>query len=384
MKIDPTVAQPLLHETLLAVTDAQGRLLYRSPDLERLLGKNTARLLGDGDLASERSPWASGRVPWTVEQAESRPSGAGSASAAAGTTDKHAPTLQWARVRLHDSRRHGAPSHSGPDSPLPGRSSGAADHPSSAFLTSLLLPGTGVSLHSFQLERSAGTLHPEQLQQLLDQLPVGVVGVGVNGELLYVKAQAIENAQMPADTQQYIGLNDLQYAQLRGLDLDRARARSRHLQTAMRERRSVTWTDQVPRPGQAPQYWRRSYTPVYDGHGDLSLIAGMGIHVSEEVQRTAELELLVQVVRNNPDAMPVVDLAEEIADSRVIFANRVAERLMGGRGAEVQSIPGQLHLSGLTLQEIADQGLDPDQQAVLLCPTGRPSCRHSLNSCGSP
>ena len=359
MKTEPAVTQALPYQTLLAVTDAQDCVLYLSPDLKRLLGQGHP----------------TGTLPWTVEREESRPGDVAlasvlQASGALGRSEEQAPTLRQARVQLH--RGHGAPedtdtpSQTDPDAPW----LGVTDQPSSAFLTSLLLPGTGVSLHSFQLERSAGALGSEQLRQLLDQLPVAAVGVGLNGELLYANARAIDNAQMPVDSQQYIGLNDLQYTQLRGLQPDRAQARVRHLQTVVREGRSVTWTDQVPRPGRAPEYWRRSYTPVYDEHGALSLIAGTGIHVSEEVHRTAELELLFQMVRNNPDAMLVVDLAEEITDSRIMFANRVAERLLGGHGPERRRGPGQPArsrplLTGRTLGELADEGLEPDQRALL-------------------
>jgi predicted signal transduction protein with EAL and GGDEF domain/PAS domain-containing protein len=199
-------------------------------------------------------------------------------------------------------------------------------------------------------------LSPEQLAQLLYQLPVATIGVGLAGQLLYANAQAIRNAQMIEGVHQsFLGLNDVEYSALRGQDLERARKRTENLQLAVSGRQRVSWVDQIQLPGQPPEYWRRTYAPIYDERGDLSLISGSGIDVTAELHRHAELELLSHVAQNNLEAVLVVDIAAsgsstdragtDVGDSRVIFANRVAERLLGGGKRRT--------LTGHTLMEIA-------------------------------
>ena len=267
---------------------------------------------------------------------------------------------------------------------------GAGGLKRTARMYTVRLPDVGIDLHSFLLEtgeQALDTLNPEQVRQMLYQLPVAALGVSVSGTLLYGNAQALRNAQMvEGKYQHYLGLNDQQFRELRlqeaasgqpagdpesdrsttgaanigGLsdhDRQQTRQRAENLQIAIRERRQVSWIDQVQLPGLPPEYWKRSYSPVYDAHGELTMIAGLGMAVTEELHRNAELELLGQVTQNSGDAVLVVDVTEDIEDSRITFANRVASRLLVGHGL--------WPLVGRSLAEVSGLLIIDEQRAQL-------------------
>jgi hypothetical protein len=101
----------------------------------------------------------------------------------------------------------------------------------------------------------------------------------------------------------------------------------------------VVWTDQVQFPGRLPEYWKRSYSPVYDDHGSLNMIVGLSSGVTDELHRSAELELLSQVTQNSTASALLADATENIEDGRITFVNRVASRLLTGN--ERRSLVGR-------------------------------------------
>ncbi|WP_407569278.1 EAL domain-containing protein [Deinococcus altitudinis] len=266
----------------------------------------------------------------------------------------------------------------------------AGDGKKFAHMYEVRPPGSGMTLYSFLLEtghRPLDTLSAEQMRQMLYQLPVAVAGVSVSGTLMYVNAQAIRNAQVnEGEHERYLGLNDQQFRELKlqeavreapadrpapgepttgelttreSDDRDRLQTgqRTENLQTAIREQRQVSWIDQVQLPGLPPEYWRRTYTPVYDEHGHLSMVAGLGTGVTDELHRNAELELLGHVAQNSSEAVLVADVAENIEDSRITFANRVASRLLVGHERR--------GLLGRTLAEVSSLLINDEQRAQL-------------------
>ncbi|WP_407541270.1 EAL domain-containing protein [Deinococcus radiomollis] len=136
-------------------------------------------------------------------------------------------------------------------------------------------------------------------------------------------------------------------------DHDRLQTRQRteNLQRAIRERRKISWVDQVQLPGLPPEYWKRSYSPVYDERGELSMIAGLGTAVTDELHRNAELELLGLVMQNSGDAVLVADVAENIEDSRITFANRGASRLLVRHGLRPLVGRSLAEISGLLISD---------------------------------
>lgn len=257
-----------------------------------------------------------------------------------------------------------------------------------ARMYTVRLPDVGVAIHSFLLETGENpldTLNAEQVRQMLYQLPVAAVGVSLSGALMYVNAQAIRNAQMTEGKyQRYLGLNDRQFKELKlqesvsgqpagesekqgGSESDadglnahdrlQTRQRSQNLQIAIQEKRQVSWIDQVQLPGLLPEYWKRSYSPVYNEHGDLTMIAGLGTGVTDELHRNAELELLGHVAQNSNEAVLVADVTEDIGDSRITFANRVATRMLVGHERRP--------LVGRSLAEVSSLLIDDQQRAQL-------------------
>jgi PAS domain-containing protein len=120
----------------------------------------------------------------------------------------------------------------------------------------------------------------------------------------------------------------------------------------------VVWTDQVQFPGRLPEYWKRSYSPVYDDHGSLNMIVGLGSGVTDELHRSAELELLSQVTQNSTASALLADATENIEDGRITFANRVASRLLTGNERRP--------LVGRSLAEVARLIINDQQWAQLL------------------
>ncbi|WP_424949872.1 EAL domain-containing protein [Deinococcus sp.] len=308
---------------LLAVVNRQDALTYLSPELQRLLQFTGA----PGRL---QTPF------WSVVSGQDFSGG--------WTAFPAGASRQRVLVRLHSQNGQTRTAH----------------------MSSTFLPEEGLTLHGFLLEtgeQTAARLNDEQVRQMLYQLPVAAVGVGLAGQLLYVNAQAIRNAEMIEGAHQnFIGLNDAQYSELRGQDSGRARKRTEHLQTSVRERRQVSWIDQIQLPGQPPEYWRRSYTPVYNERGDLEMLAGLGMPVTEELHHGAELQLLGQVAQNSSEAVLVVDLSENVEDSRIIFANRVALRLLAG--GERRPLTGQT-LMGVSMPLINDEQRQALRQLLL-------------------
>jgi len=325
--------QPARLGALLAVLDREERVIYMSPELERLLDESAI----SGQSPDRRSAF------WSVLRAQE-----------VGTGRNEPGQVERGRSRAD-------PEALGLDSAALVQLHTRGGQTRTARMTRVPLPGGQLTLIGFLLEtgeRAASQLDSDQLRQLFYQFPVAAVGVGLEGQLLYANAQAIRNAEITEGTSQsFLGLNDDEYSELRGQDRDLAARRTRNLQVAIHSRQQVSWIDQVKLLGRPLEYWSRSYHPVYNELGELSLIAGSGIEVTADLHRVAELELLGHAVQNSSEAVLVVDLAREVEDSRIIFANRVATRLL----SDGERRP----LTGRSLYDVSLGLIDDRQRAQL-------------------
>ncbi|MGY2895439.1 EAL domain-containing protein [Deinococcus sp. UYEF24] len=348
---------------LLAVLGLSGEVVYVSWELQDLLGLEPEAL-------RHRLFWnvVGAPAPTRPAPAVGRGLQAVATAGAAALTTNTEPGPEASLVELH----------------------GAEDRKRTAHMYTVHLPDMGMTLHSFLLEtgqRQIDTLSADQVRQMLYQLPVAAAGVSLSGTLMYVNAQAIRNAQMTEGRyERYLGLNDREFRELKLREAVEGEAaadlatgdlttsepktselddrdhlqtgqRTQNLQTAIREKRQVSWIDQVQLPGLPPEYWKRSYSPVYDEYGHLTMIAGLGTGVTEELHRNAELELLGHVAQNSSEAVLVADVTEDIEDSRITFANRVASRLLVGHERR--------GLLGRSLAEVSSLLINDEQRAQL-------------------
>ena len=150
------------------------------------------------------------------------------------------------------------------------------------------------------LSGEQGTLHSSRqhfYESLLNVLPAPLAILNPQGQYVFCNEASIRNPEIRA---WIIGKTDEEYVTYRGFDRAMLAQRQAHYRQAVQERRSVTFEEVFDSAERGRVVQARTYTPVYDDTGELSMVLGYGLEITElraaqEALQTLNSELEARV-----------------------------------------------------------------------------------------
>jgi PAS domain S-box-containing protein len=123
-------------------------------------------------------------------------------------------------------------------------------------------------------------------EQILNVMPIDLAIFDADGRYQYVTPSAVSDPHRRA---QIIGLNDVEYAKQRGLEVDKARHRLDTIRRVARTRQTERFEETVDAPDGAHRHYIRFVSPVVTD-GDVTQVLGYGIDITH--RKRAETNLL--------------------------------------------------------------------------------------------
>lgn len=115
-------------------------------------------------------------------------------------------------------------------------------------------------------------------ENILNKLPIDVAVFDPEHRYLFVNPGAISKEEY---RKYIIGKDDYEYAAYRNRDISVAHQRRAKFLEAKESGKEIRWEDTLPDPkGEMITHLRRMY-PVYDDHGELSMVIGFGIDITD-------------------------------------------------------------------------------------------------------
>src|SRR5579863_295102 len=115
-------------------------------------------------------------------------------------------------------------------------------------------------------------------ENILNKLPTDIAGFDAEHRYLFVNPGAISKAEY---RKFIIGKDDYEYAAWRNRDISVAHARRAKFLEARNTGKEIRWEDSLPdAKGNIITHLRRMF-PVYDENGELSLVIGFGIDITD-------------------------------------------------------------------------------------------------------
>ncbi len=131
----------------------------------------------------------------------------------------------------------------------------------------------------------------EFYENILNKLPTDIAVFDASHKYLFVNPGAISNAEF---RKFIIGKNDYEYAAYRNRDAAIADIRRERFLQVKNSGKEIRWEDSLPNPeGKIITHLRRMF-PVHDENGDLSLVIGFGIDITDRKLMEEKQSLLVK------------------------------------------------------------------------------------------
>ena len=167
-------------------------------------------------------------------------------------------------------------------------------------------------------------------ETILNLLPVDVVVFDAEHRYQFVNPAAIQDQEL---RQWLVGRDDFAYCEHRGRPRALAESRRRLFEQALAGRRGVSWEETIPSP-MGPRRALRHFSPVYAPTGDLRLVLGYGLDITEryeaerrtrasEARQQEQQQFVQQVLDTSPDYIYVRD-----ADANFVLLNAPLQQLL--------------------------------------------------------
>jgi PAS domain S-box-containing protein len=113
---------------------------------------------------------------------------------------------------------------------------------------------------------------------ILNNLPADLAVFSPDHKYLFINPAGIKNNEI---RNFMIGKDDFDYCQLKGIDTKLAVERRSKFNELIREKKFIEWEDVKILENGAQQNILRKIGPIYDEHGDLKMVIGYGIEITE-------------------------------------------------------------------------------------------------------
>jgi|GEM_PF-1459094 len=148
-------------------------------------------------------------------------------------------------------------------------------------------------------------------ETILNAMPSEVAVFTPDRRYLYTNPAAVASPQMRT---WLLGKTDTEYAAFKGIYSDKAKERESNFNKALSIKESVNWEDAFPQPDGTLKSYLRQYHPVFNTEGNLTLMVGVGLEITELKRAETNLQKARQ-------------LAEETAQARQLFISSMSHEM---------------------------------------------------------
>lgn len=172
-------------------------------------------------------------------------------------------------------------------------------------------------------------------EQILNRIPADIVVFDSRHRYLFVNPVAIKNPDL---RKWMIGKDDEEYCDYRNRDQSIARERRRIFNNVVASKEQLEWEEQLLDPDGNYQYHLRKMFPVFDQQGDLEIMIGYGVNITErrkieeQVRRSEER---YRSIFDNSQAL----ICTHSLDGKIIEVNKAVEKTLGFSIDELIGIP---------------------------------------------
>ncbi len=148
----------------------------------------------------------------------------------------------------------------------------------------------------------------EFYEAILNHIPSDVAVYNKDLRYLFVNPAAVSDPHL---REWIIGKNNEEYCTYRNVPPQRIESRGRHLQKVLEEKAQVEFEEKLINKSGEPIYHIRRLNPVLDENGEVNLVIGHGLNITE--LRKAQEEILLSEAKNRailaaiPDLMFIID-----------------------------------------------------------------------------
>ncbi|MES2730727.1 MAG: PAS domain S-box protein [Bacteroidota bacterium] len=189
-------------------------------------------------------------------------------------------------------------------------------------------------------------------ETFLNNTPIDLAVFDAQGRYLYLNPKSIKNDTI---RNWLIGKNDFDYCRFRKKDMAIAHQRQAFFNLAARERRVVEMMETLYDPTGKRLCSLRRYSPVFDENGELKMMLGYGLDITERMlaeEKVRESEQLLQSINSNIQ----VGICRSTMANQLIYVNEGFAKLFGfGSVQEVlQTAPEYLYENIIDLNKLME------------------------------
>ena len=148
-------------------------------------------------------------------------------------------------------------------------------------------------------------------ETILNHLPSEVVVLTLDQRYTFVNPAAVS---IPERRKALLGLNDAEWTALYGTSSNVAELRKAYFAQALETHQVNHWIEQSPGADGLMRYFKRSFCPIEDSAGNICMVVGNGIDITEQKRTEEALEHARQV-------------AEQAAQARQAFINAMSHEM---------------------------------------------------------
>lgn len=168
--------------------------------------------------------------------------------------------------------------------------------------------GSAEDVTDLRAQRNALLQQKAFYEAILDNIPSDVAVYDKDLKYLFVNPAAVGDPEIRS---WIIGKTNDDYSALKNIPPERAKDRSKHLLIAQEEKRTIEFDEELTHPDGKTTYHIRRLKPILDEEGEIQLLIGHGLNITE--LKRAQDEIILSEVKNRailaaiPDLMFIID-----------------------------------------------------------------------------
>ncbi len=182
-----------------------------------------------------------------------------------------------------------------------------------------------VDITDSKLHESQLTDQKQFYEQILNRIPADIVVFDSKHRYLFVNPLAIKNPEL---RKWMIGKDDEEYCEYRNKDQAIAKERRRIFNNVVASKEQLEWEEQLLDPDGNYQYHLRKMFPVFDDRGDLEIMIGYGVNMTERrkiEEQVRKSEERYRSIFDNSQAL----ICTHSLNGKIIEVNKAVVKTLG-------------------------------------------------------
>lgn len=182
-----------------------------------------------------------------------------------------------------------------------------------------------VDITDRKLQESQLNAQKQFYEQILNRIPADIVVFDSNHRYRFLNPVAVKNPEL---REWMIGKNDEEYCHYRNKDQLIAQKRRKIFNSVVASKEQLEWEEEILDPDGVYQYHLRKMFPVFDDRGNLEIMIGYGVNITERrkiEEQVRKSEGRYRSIFDNSQAL----ICTHSLDGKIIEANKAVVKTLG-------------------------------------------------------